>query len=103
MTWDLLGIRACDEAPTVESNCVVARFDSKALAEDYVFASTLEEANRLYFQADRKRGIFRFRKYSVLRDYDKFDISLTPKPGIPPMNPSPWNLSHMISVPSNLE
>ena len=64
---------------------LVATFDEIQHAKDYVRSSTLAAASKPYFHADPISGKFRYRKGSLLRDYESYDIEEEETP--PPHNP----------------
>ena len=65
---------------------LVATFDELQDAKDYVANSTLKAANDPYFYADPISGKFKYRKGSLLRNYESCEIDCE-KEEIPPHNP----------------
>ena len=53
---------------------LVATFDDEYCAERYAEDSKLAAAHSLYFRPDIKRGKYKFRKESVLRNYEDYEI-----------------------------
>jgi hypothetical protein len=76
-----------DEMQTIEINDVVATFDTKKQAEEYIKKSLLKAAKRQGFYSDVRRSKYRFRKGSLLRDYDTVEIEKYEKDPVPPHNP----------------
>ncbi len=65
---------------------LVATFDELQDAKDYVANSTLAAVNNPYFYADLNLGKFKYRKGSLLRNYENCEIDCE-KEEIPPHNP----------------
>ena len=53
---------------------LVATFDEMQDAKDYITNSTLAAANKPYFHANPISGKFRYRKGSLLRYYESYEI-----------------------------
>ena len=64
---------------------LVATFDEMQDAKDYVTNSMLNAARKPYFRANLMSGKFRYRKGSLLRHYESYEIEEEETP--PPHNP----------------
>ena len=66
---------------------LVATFDKEQDAQDYVKNSTLAAADKPYFRAGVHSGKFRYRKGSLLRYYEGYEIDELEQSTPPPHNP----------------
>ena len=67
----------------VETKDFLATFDTMDLAYDYASASELKAAKSQYFYPEVRRGKYRYRKGSLLRNYDDFEVTVHPDPVLP--------------------
>ena len=66
---------------------LLTTFDSEKLAKKYVEASLLKAAKNQYFYPDIRRGKYRFKKESLLRYYNHYEIRLREVDPEVPNNP----------------
>jgi hypothetical protein len=92
MSYELYGLRTdsvygyggwTDEKEEVRE--LLATFSTIEKAEQYVSNSMLKAAKDKYFIGRIKRGNYKFKKASLLREYDDYEICRTEES--PPHNP----------------
>tara|TARA_B100001094_G_C18196186_1_gene811210 strand:- start:15324 stop:15614 length:291 start_codon:yes stop_codon:yes gene_type:complete len=72
---------------TVYIEELLATFDTKKLAEKYTEDSLLKAAKKQYFYPDLDRGKYKYKRESLLRYYDGYDIRPRVVEPEPPNNP----------------